>query len=170
MTYCITCWQLFDSVKSGKLNMRSEIISLSMFVPSQGHRLLLLIWISGLPEPNRTDKGKDSTVSFLFYNRGCWKPHRVGRTLNLYIMANYYCEYCGAKYSNLSSLTTCSCPKHPNGPNRGKHKLYEGSEKSKYTCKYCGLQYSSLATLTTCSCPRHPNGSNRGKHAPALWE
>lgn len=83
-------------------------------------------------------------------------------------MANYYCEYCGAKYSNVSSLTTCSCPRHPNGPNRGKHKLYEGGEKSKYTCKYCGVQYSSLATLTTCSCPRHPNGSNRGKHAPAL--
>ena len=79
-------------------------------------------------------------------------------------MANYYCEYCGSKYSSVSSLTANSCSRHPDG--RGKHKLYEGSEKSQYVCKYCGQKYSSLTSLTANSCSRHPNG--KGKHAPAL--
>lgn len=79
-------------------------------------------------------------------------------------MANYYCEYCGQKYSSVSSLVSNSCPRHPDG--RGKHKLYEGGEKSEYTCKYCGKSYHDLRTLTSNSCPRHPDG--RGKHAPAL--
>jgi DNA-directed RNA polymerase subunit RPC12/RpoP len=83
-------------------------------------------------------------------------------------MANFYCEYCGAKYSSVSSLTSNSCPKHPLGSNKGKHKLYEGSEKAQYTCKYCGAKYSTISSLTSNSCPKHPNGSNKGKHAPAL--
>ena len=32
---------------------------------------------------------------------------------------NFYCEYCGAKYSSISFLTSGSCPDHPNG--KGKH-------------------------------------------------
>lgn len=36
-------------------------------------------------------------------------------------MANYYCEYCGAKFSSVSTLTACSCSRHPNGTNKGKH-------------------------------------------------
>lgn len=83
-------------------------------------------------------------------------------------MANYYCEYCGAKSSNLSNLTSVSCMRHPNGANKGNHKLYEGSEKSQYFCKYCGTKNSSLANLTSVSCVHHPEGSNKGKHAPAL--
>ena len=83
-------------------------------------------------------------------------------------MANYYCEYCGHKASSIQSLTSAACPRHPLGSNKGKHKLYEGSEKDKYTCKYCGHSSSTLATLTSASCPRHPDGSNKGKHAPAL--
>ena len=83
-------------------------------------------------------------------------------------MANFYCEYCGQKYSSVTSLTSGSCSKHPNGSGKGKHKLYEGSEKSKYTCKYCGQSYSSLTSLTSGSCSKHPNGSGKGKHAPAL--
>lgn len=83
-------------------------------------------------------------------------------------MANYYCEYCGAKSSSVSGLTAGSCSRHPNGPNKGKHKLYEGSEKSQYVCKYCGTKYSSLSGLTAGSCARHPNGPNKGKHSPAL--
>lgn len=81
-------------------------------------------------------------------------------------MANYYCEYCGAKYSSVSSLTAGNCLRHPDG--RGKHKLYEGSEKSKYVCKYCGAKYSTISSLTSGNCLRHPNGSNKGKHSPAL--
>jgi len=83
-------------------------------------------------------------------------------------MANYYCEYCGQKFSNVSSLTAACCPRHPNGMGNGKHKLFEGSEKSKYTCKYCGQAFNSLSSLIAASCPRHPHGMGKGKHAPAL--
>ena len=83
-------------------------------------------------------------------------------------MANFYCEYCGQKYSSVSSLTASSCSRHPNGHCKCKLKLYEGSEKSQYVCKYCGQKYSSLSSLTASSCNRHPNGRCKGKHAPAL--
>ena len=83
-------------------------------------------------------------------------------------MSNFNCKYCGTKYSDLSSLTANSCTRHPLGPNKGKHALYEGSEKSKYQCKFCGTAYSTLATLTSNSCSRHPLGANKGKHEAAL--
>ena len=83
-------------------------------------------------------------------------------------MANYYCEHCGQKFSSISSLTANSCHRHPNGTNKGKHKLYEGSEKSKYLCKYCGQSFTTLSSMTANVCHRHPNGVNKGKHAPAL--
>ncbi|MDF9830601.1 putative nucleic acid-binding Zn ribbon protein [Parabacteroides sp. PF5-6] len=83
-------------------------------------------------------------------------------------MANFYCEYCGKKYSNVKSLTGAPCYRHPNGANKGKHKLYEGSEKTKYTCKYCGTLYPSLISMTGAPCYRHPNGANKGRHSPAL--
>lgn len=83
-------------------------------------------------------------------------------------MPKFYCVYCGQEYSNVRTLTSCSCPRHPLGPGKGKHILYEGSEKSKYTCKYCGYQYPSIRTLTSCTCPRHPLEPGKGKHSPAL--
>ena len=83
-------------------------------------------------------------------------------------MANFYCEYCGQKFSSVTSLTALSCPRHPNGVCKGKHKLYEGRENPKYTCKYCGQSFSSITSMTALSCPRHPNGVCKGKHAPAL--
>jgi len=83
-------------------------------------------------------------------------------------MANFYCEYCGTKYSSVASLTSSSCSKHPLGANKGKHKLYEGTEKAKYTCKYCGTQYTTISSMTSSSCSKHPDGANKGKHAPAL--
>ena len=83
-------------------------------------------------------------------------------------MANYYCEYCGNKYSSVSSLTSGHCPRHLDGPNKGRHKVYEGGEKSQYVCKYCGNKYSSISSLTSGHCVRHPNGPNKGRHAPAL--
>lgn len=58
--------------------------------------------------------------------------------------------------------------KHPLGTNKGKHKLYEGSEKAKYACKYCGKTYNDLPNLTNNSCLRYQNGSNKGRHSPAL--
>ena len=83
-------------------------------------------------------------------------------------MANYYCEYCGQKFSSVQSLTNLHCVRHPDGPNKGRHKLYEGSEKSQYVCKYCGQKFSSISSLTNCHCVRHPAGANKGRHAPAL--
>jgi hypothetical protein len=56
----------------------------------------------------------------------------------------------------------------PLGPNKGKHKLFEGGEKRLYICKYCGTDNTGLAILTSMSCYRHPSGPNKGKHAPAL--
>jgi len=76
-------------------------------------------------------------------------------------MANYYCKWCGSKYSSISGLTSGSCSKNPNGK---KHELYEGSEKSQYVCKYCGSKYSSLSGLTSGSCSKSPTK----KHQPAM--
>lgn len=83
-------------------------------------------------------------------------------------MSNFYCEYCGTKSSSISGLTAPSCHRHPLGASKGKHKLYEGSEKSQYSCKYCGTSASTIMGLTGNSCHRHPNGTGKGKHAPAL--
>lgn len=93
---------------------------------------------------------------------------RVGKLKTYNIMANYYCEYCGQSFSSVAALTIGSCAFHPNGMYKGKHKLYEGGEKSSYCCKYCGQQFSSLKALTMGACGRHPNGMYKGKHAPAL--
>jgi hypothetical protein len=81
-------------------------------------------------------------------------------------MPNCYCEYCGTKSSSISSLTANSCHRYPSGS--GKHKFYEGSEKTQYSCKYCGTSSSTILSLTGNSCHRHPNGAGKGKHSPAL--
>jgi len=78
------------------------------------------------------------------------------------IMAKVQCKWCGTSAPNVSALTINSCPRNPN---KGRHELYEGSEKPKYTCKYCGTSAPSISALTINSCPRHPN---KGKHEVAL--
>lgn len=83
-------------------------------------------------------------------------------------MAKFFCEYCGQEYNSVFQLTNATCRNHPNGPYKGKHKLYEGGEKSMYTCKYCGQQYRSLFQLTGATCRNHPDGPYKGKHSPAL--
>jgi len=83
-------------------------------------------------------------------------------------MENYYCEYCGTKSRSVSSLTSGTCRNHPDGFHKGKHKLYEGDEKSEYTCKYCGTEHRSLSSLTSGTCRNHPNGFHKGNHSPAL--
>ncbi|HCN27512.1 MAG TPA: hypothetical protein DIT64_01745 [Verrucomicrobiales bacterium] len=80
----------------------------------------------------------------------------------------YYCKHCGSSASSIASLTNGYCARHPLGGNKGKHALYEGSEKDRYECKFCGSSASSLASLTNGYCSRHPAGSNKGKHEPAL--
>ena len=82
-------------------------------------------------------------------------------------MPKFYCEYCGVAASSVSSLTINACSRHPEGTNKGKHTLYEGSEKPKYTCKFCGTTASTISSLTVNACGRHPNGTNKGKHIPA---
>ena len=79
-----------------------------------------------------------------------------------------YCEYCGHRFPDVRSLTSGTCVRHPNGVNRGRHKLYEGSEKQEYTCKYCGKKFPSILVMVGGQCVNHPKGSNRGSHAPAL--
>jgi DNA-directed RNA polymerase subunit RPC12/RpoP len=81
---------------------------------------------------------------------------------------NYYCKYCGTKAASISNLTGASCSRHPSGPHKGKHALYEGGEKASYDCKHCGTRSPNLSNLTGSSCPRHPLGANKGKHEPAL--
>ena len=83
-------------------------------------------------------------------------------------MSNYYCEYCGHKFPDVRLLVSTTCVKHPDGSHKGKHKLYEGSEKSEYTCKYCGRKFNSIMLMTSATCSCYPKGSNKGGHAPAL--
>jgi len=75
-------------------------------------------------------------------------------------MTNYYCKWCGSKYSTVSGLTSGSCSKSPTK----KHELYEGIEKSQYVCKYCGSKYSTISGLTSGSCSKSPTK----RHQPAL--
>lgn len=79
----------------------------------------------------------------------------------------FYCEYCGHKAASVAALTAADCFRHPEGAYKGKHKLYEGSEKEQYTCKYCGIKRESIAALVNGSCYRHPGGIYKGKHVPA---
>ena len=83
-------------------------------------------------------------------------------------MENYYCEYCGHRFVDARQLVSATCPRHPDGSNRGRHKLYEGTGKSNYTCKYCGHTFSSIMQMVGGTCAHHPKGSNKGAHAPAL--
>ena len=55
-------------------------------------------------------------------------------------MEKYYCKYCGTYRSSVQSLTGGSCPRHPDGPCKGRHALYQGGEKAQYTCMYCGTK------------------------------
>ncbi|MBS1572452.1 MAG: hypothetical protein JST62_08685 [Bacteroidetes bacterium] len=78
------------------------------------------------------------------------------------------CEYCGKYAGSIRALTSTPCIRHPLGPSRGYHKLYEGSEKAVYTCKYCGKTDKTISNLTNSKCSKHPNGFAKGNHAPSL--
>ena len=80
-----------------------------------------------------------------------------------------YCAYCGQSFTSVGQLTRAGlCARHPDGAVRGKHKLYEGTEKSVYTCKYCVAQARTIDCLTASICVYHPKGHNRGRHEPTL--
>ena len=80
----------------------------------------------------------------------------------------YQCKYCGHKSVSVGSLTGSACQRHPDGPGKGRHGLYEGGEKKVYTCKWCGKTASDISSLTSSKCQRHPNGPAAGRHEPAL--
>jgi len=80
----------------------------------------------------------------------------------------YYCKYCGRQSTSAQSLTSSTCPRHPEGPGKGKHAPYEGDEKNEYVCKYCGRKFSSIASMTSNTCLRHPKGPGKGRHDPML--
>ena len=68
----------------------------------------------------------------------------------------FYCKYCGHKASSVASLTASMCIRHPDGPHKGRHALYEGSEKEKYdTCPGIDIQhaYSATGTYHQIDCP-----------------
>ena len=80
----------------------------------------------------------------------------------------YQCKYCGHKARDVGSLTGSACQRHPDGPGKGRHALYEGSTKSSYTCKWCGKRSPDIGSLTSSKCQRHPAGPAAGRHEPAL--
>jgi DNA-directed RNA polymerase subunit RPC12/RpoP len=80
----------------------------------------------------------------------------------------YHCEQCGMRFSSIAALTSCNCQRHPNGPSKGRHKLFEGPPATRYACKYCGQTFSSISTMTAVNCQRHPSGTSKGRHSPAL--
>lgn len=83
-------------------------------------------------------------------------------------MQTYFCEHCGQSFYNVRALTAALCARHPDGPNRGRHRLYEGEAARPCTCRYCGVHAPDIRNLTLGNCQRHPNGPLRGRHAPAL--
>ena len=83
-------------------------------------------------------------------------------------MATFYCEYCGHKFADVRQLVNSTCSNHPEGPNRGKHKLYEGREKSSYLCRFCGRTFPTIMQMVYAPCSNHPKGCNKGHHSPAL--
>jgi len=70
----------------------------------------------------------------------------------------YYCKYCGKKYSHLSELTSGNCLKSPTR----KHVVFEGRTDGDFICKHCGKKYHHLSELTSGSCPKSPTK----KHEP----
>lgn len=80
----------------------------------------------------------------------------------------YCCKYCGHKAASVGSLTGSACMRHPAGLGKGRHALYEGSQKDVYVCKWCGHRAGDVASLTSSKCRRHPDGPGAGWHEPAL--
>ena len=87
----------------------------------------------------------------------------------------FYREYCGHRFSNVRLLTSGSCPRHPDGSNKGRHKLYQGGEKTRYTCKYCGRQFPSILVMVGGTCPGVVTAANccrepGSRHPPSTRE
>lgn len=83
-------------------------------------------------------------------------------------MSNFYCKLCGSKFSSIQNLTNGFCLRSPLGALKGRHELYEGSEKSQYFCKLCGQKFTSIQQLVNGFCLRSPLGALKGRHEVAL--
>jgi DNA-directed RNA polymerase subunit RPC12/RpoP len=83
-------------------------------------------------------------------------------------MSNHYCKYCGNKFISVYALTAASCGRHPDGCNKGKHALYEGSEKTQYICKHCGLKFPTIYAMTAQKCSRRQGTEKNKQHEPTL--
>ncbi len=71
----------------------------------------------------------------------------------------YYCEYCGKKFSDARDLSINSCKKHPKGVYKGSHKQYRGGKKDRYECRYCGKSARSISDLVSSTCSHSPKKS-----------
>ena len=106
------------------------------------------------------DGGRWRTVyASKWFTRTAYSPTSKGE-----ITMSEYCKYCGTSARDARTLLNGWCPKHPSGPSKGKHALYEGGERSEYVCVYCGTKNRSLSSLLNGWCPKHPDGPSRGKH------
>lgn len=70
---------------------------------------------------------------------------------------SYFCKFCGASYTSVSSLCAGSCTKSDNK----KHQPYEGDESKKYQCKFCGASYTSISSLCAGNCTKSDNKSHQ---------
>ena len=137
----------------------------SDYKPSSEHRTSY--------RPSSNEKSPPSTSkssSFSSNNSKTSTTNNTSKSRTNSTAIKYYCIYCGYSSSSISSLTSSSCVRHPDGQNKGRHLPYEGSIRSKYECEYCGYSSSSIATLTSSTCVRHPNGQNKGRHKPYIGE
>lgn len=74
---------------------------------------------------------------------------------------DYYCKWCGQKFTNPATLVLNQCRLTPN-PDK-KHELFQGdSNQSRYMCEYCGVVSSSIKSLTYNKCPMRKNE----RHSP----
>ena len=83
-------------------------------------------------------------------------------------MAKVYCKNCGRSFPDVRAMAGGMCQYHPDGSFKGRHVLYEGSEKTKYTCKYCGRRFHDIHAMAGVKCQYHPDGSFKGNHSPEL--
>lgn len=131
-----------------------------------GHRLLFPILDPRHYQSPTEENVTKSVVSSFLIQPAMPQPVSLRQHTTVNAMSNYFCEYCGLKFSSVRSLTALRCNRHPLGPGNGNHQLYEGAEAHKYLCEYCGQESSSISGLTGLRCTRHPTDPRNGRHKP----
>jgi len=75
------------------------------------------------------------------------------------------CEYCGLIAVNDRTLEISDCPRHPEGPKKGKHKPYKG--KPPYRCVFCKTDFltkTAIHAMLGLPCAKNRTGFNEGNH------